>query len=114
MKQDVPIPYKIESVQSLRKNKDWHYIQKEDMHISKIKQIVKSRKVISTKQLRTLSLRTRAILSRRKHLYVNEVALLLKNKDGTGRIVVGNNELPLLIKCHMRHNAIWARIVLWI
>ena len=25
---------------------------------------------------------------------------MLKNKDGTGRIVVNNNELPLLMKCY--------------
>ena len=100
MKQDVPIPYRIASVQSLRKNKDWHAIQKEDMNISMVKEMVKSGKVISTKQLRTLSPRTRAILRRRNHLYVNGDILMLKNKDGTGRIVVSNNELPLLMKCY--------------
>ena len=65
-----------------------------------VKEMVKSGKVISTKQLRTLSPRTRAILRRRKHLYVNGDILMLKNKDGTGRIVVSNNELPLLMKCY--------------
>ena len=98
MKQDVPIPYRIESVQSLRKNKDRHALQKEDMNISMVKEMVKSGKMISTKQLRKLLPRTRAILRRRKHLYVNGDILMLKNKDGTGRIVV--NELPLLMKCY--------------
>ena len=100
MKQDVPIPYRIASVQSLKNNKEWHAIQKEDMNISMVKEMVKSGKVISTKQLRIIFTRTRAILTRRKHLYVNGDILMLKNKDGTGRIVVSNNELALLMKCY--------------
>ena len=70
------------------------------MNISVVKEMVKSGKVISAKQLRTLSLRTTAILRRRKHLYVNGDIPMLKNKDGTGRIVVSYNELPLLMKCY--------------
>ena len=58
------------------------------MNLSMVTEMVKSGKVISTKQLRILSPRTRAILRRRKHLYVNGDILMLKNKDGTGRIVV--------------------------
>ena len=46
------------------------------------------------------ALMTRAILRQRKQLYVNGDILMLNNKDGTGRIVVSNNELPLLMKCY--------------
>ena len=99
MKQDVHILYRIASVQSLRKNQGWHAIQMEYMNISMVKQMMKSGKVISTKQLRTLSPMTREIPRQRKHIYVNRNTLMLKNKDGTGRIVVSNNEPPLLMKC---------------
>ena len=91
MKHDVPILYKIANVLSLRNNKDWHAIQKEDMNISMVKQMVKSGKVISTKQLRTLSPRTKAILRQRKQFNVNGDILMLKSKDGTGRIIISNN-----------------------
>ena len=50
MKQDLPFQYRIASVQSLRKNKNWHAIQTDDMNISMVRQMVKSGKVISTKQ----------------------------------------------------------------
>ena len=95
MKHDVPILYKIANVLSLRNNKDWHAIQ----NISMVKQMVKSGKVISTKQLRTLSPRTKAILRQRKQFNVNGDILMLKSKDGTGRIIISNNELHLLMKC---------------
>ena len=94
-----PIPYRVASIQNLRITKNWAVIQNKDSNIRIVKNIIRDNKGLTKHQYRLLETGVKAILRRRKDLYIDKDILKVKNMNGD-RIVVNQDELPILMKCY--------------
>ncbi len=95
-----PTAYRVASVQALKVDRDWIQLQQDDKAISDVKKIISKGNHVSKKQLRCFTPEVKAILRRRKQLYIDQNVLKLKTNDDTGRIVVTKTELPKFMKCY--------------